>query len=135
MGAFWEIFFLLVTIVSPNTLLIHYYTKNLQNSHFVSQISPQEQYLEKNRVYNNVANGRCYEIETKRKFGNAFWGRKLPHNMAVLGIFYKISQKRPFCATIYTIQDASTNIVLFPSCSNFHWLRCGILHFFCRCFS
>ena len=24
---------------------------------------------------------------------------------------------------------------LFPSCSKFHWLRCGILHFFCRwCF-
>ena len=47
MGAFWEIFFLPVTIVSCNTLLIHYYTKILQTGHFVSQTSPQEKYLQK----------------------------------------------------------------------------------------
>ena len=47
MEAFWEIFFLLVTIVSYNTLQIHYYTKFLQTGHFVSQNSPQEKYLQK----------------------------------------------------------------------------------------
>ena len=71
MGAFWEIFFLLVTIVSHSTLLIHYYTKNLQNGLFVSQISPQEQHLEKNRVYHNVANVNCYKMETKTIFEDA----------------------------------------------------------------
>ena len=44
MGAFWEIFFLLVTIVSRNTFTN---TKILQNGNFVSQISPQEKYLQK----------------------------------------------------------------------------------------
>ena len=33
--------------VLRNTLLIHYYTKFLQNGHFVLQISHQEQHLEK----------------------------------------------------------------------------------------
>ena len=47
MGAFWEIFFLLVTIVSRTTLLIHYCTKILQNGHYVSLISTQEQHLGK----------------------------------------------------------------------------------------
>ena len=47
MGAFSEIIFPLVTIVSRNTLLIHYYTKILQNGDFVLQISPQEQHLGK----------------------------------------------------------------------------------------
>ena len=41
-----------------------------------------EAFAHKNRVYHNVANGKCYEIETKRKFGNGFWGRKLPHNQS-----------------------------------------------------
>ena len=41
MGAFWETFFLLVTIVSRNTFTN---TKILQNGNFVSQISPQEKY-------------------------------------------------------------------------------------------
>ena len=47
MGAFWEAFFLPVTIVSCNTLLIHYYRNILQTGHFVSQISPQEINLQK----------------------------------------------------------------------------------------
>ena len=47
MGAFSEIFFLPVSIVSCNTLLIHYYTKILQTGHFVSQTFPQEKHLQK----------------------------------------------------------------------------------------
>ena len=47
MGAFSEIFFLPVTIVSCNTLLIHYYRKILQTGHFVSQNSPQDKHLQK----------------------------------------------------------------------------------------
>ena len=47
MGAFSEIFFFPVSIVSYNTLLIHYYTKILQTGPFVSQTSPQEKHLQK----------------------------------------------------------------------------------------
>ena len=42
MGAFSEIFFLPVTFVSCNTLLIQYYRKILQTGHFVPQNSPQD---------------------------------------------------------------------------------------------
>ena len=38
-------FFLLVTILSRSTFLIHYYTKILQNGNFFWQISPQERYF------------------------------------------------------------------------------------------
>ena len=68
---FWGICFLPVTIVSSNTLLIHYYTKILQTGHFVSQTSPQDKHLQKKGVYNNVANENCYKMETKTIFGDA----------------------------------------------------------------
>ena len=71
MGAFSEIFFLPVSIVSCNTLLIHYYTKILQTGHFVSQTYPKEKHLQKNGVYHNVANGNCYKMETQTIFGDA----------------------------------------------------------------
>ena len=47
MGAFSEMFFLPVTIVSCNTLLMHYYTKILETGYFVSQTSRQEKHLQK----------------------------------------------------------------------------------------
>ena len=74
MGAFSEIFFLPVTFVSCNTLLIHYYKKILQTGHFVSQTSPQDKHLQKKGVYHNVANENCDKMETKTIFGDTSYG-------------------------------------------------------------
>ena len=88
--------------------------------------------VEKNKLYHNVANGKCYEKETKRNFGNTFWGRKLHHNMGVFGIFSKYQKNAHFVRLFPPLRMRLQILFMCSSCSKFNWLCCGILPFFCR---
>ena len=91
MGAFRETFFLLVTLVSRNTLLIHYYPKILQTGHFVSQNSPQDKHLQKKESIPQCSQWKLLQDGNK----NNIWRRILRGvnsrtKWAFLGYFEKI---------------------------------------------
>ena len=131
MGASWETCFLPVTIVSCNTLLIHYYTKILQTGHFVSQTSPQEKHLQKKWSIPQRSQWKLLQDGNK----NNIWRHILWGVAALNGRFgdiLKKSQKCPYCDAIYDPRMCFRIFFLFLSRSIFHCLHCGILYLFSR---
>ena len=90
--------FLLVTIVSRNTLLIHYYTKILQNGHFVSQISPQEQHLGKKQSIPQCSQWKMLHDRNKKKIRKCILGGVNCLTIwAFLGFFQNIPKTPVLC--------------------------------------
>ena len=90
MGAFSEIFFLPVTIVFCNTLLIHYYTKILQTGHFILQTSPQEKHLQKKWSMPQRSKGKLIQDGNKNNiWRRILWGVNSCTKWAFLGYFEK----------------------------------------------
>ena len=130
MGAFRETFLPLVTIVSRNTLLIHYHTKIHQNGHFVSQISPQKQHLQQKWSIPQHSQWKMLGDGNRKNIWRFILrGVNCHAKWMFLGKIQKIPQIAHFAGQFTPLRINIQIFFLFPSPSILHWLRCGILHF------
>ena len=132
MGAFSEIFFLPVSIVSCNTLL---YKNSSNRSYCLTNFSSRKAPTEKMEYTTTQPIEFATRWKQKQYLETHSKGCKQSHKMGVFAIFCKKSLKRPYCEAIYAPRMCFRIFFLFLSRSIFHWLHFAILYFFSRCCS